>query len=95
MEVQDFTSQEQLVFSQAAAVLIQNPTFAAARQNMTKAQMKASDSSAIQAQIDSINASISGIDSKYDTMKTNELQSLNDSLTFYQGLQTKILNTPE
>jgi len=95
MPIQTFTIQEITVLQQAAQKLMDNGAFAAARENMTKAEMKTSDSAAIQTHIDSITASIAGIDDKYTMLKANELSSLNDSLAFYQGLQTKILNTPE
>lgn len=95
MPVQVFTVQEIEVLKQAAQNLANNPSFAATRQNMTKAQQKAADAAVIQTLIDGINAQISNIDSRYDTLKANELTSLNSSLTFYTDLQTKIQNTPE
>lgn len=95
MPIQSFTIQEISVLQQGAQGMVQNPSFASARQNMTKAQQKASDSATLQTLIDGVNAAIAGLDDKYVTLKSNELTSLNTSLSFYQGLQTKIQNTPE
>lgn len=95
MPVQSFTVQEIEVLKTAAQNLVNNPSFAATGQNMTKAQQKAADSATIQTMIDSISLQITNLDDKYTTLKANELTSLNASLSFYQDLQTKILNTPE
>lgn len=95
MPVQTFTVQEITVLQQAAQKLMNNGVFAASRENMTKAEQKSADSASIQVQIDAINTSISSIDDRYTALKANELTNLNTSLSFYQGLQTKILDTPE
>lgn len=95
MPAQDFTDADKVALQQAATNFINDINFAANRQNMTKAEQKASDSAAIQLKIDAINAQILNLDNKYTVLKANELTSLNASLSFYQALQTKILNTPE
>lgn len=95
MAIQIFTTTEIQVLKQAAQRLVDNPNFAAARQNLTKAEQKTADGNAISVIITGIQAAIDGIDDKYVTLKANELTSLNDSLSFYQTMLTKIQNTPE
>lgn len=95
MAIQNFTQREIFILQQAAQNLVTNPTFAATRANMTKAEMKAADAAAISAQIAAIQSAIDNIDATYATLKANQLTSLNDSLDFYNGLLTKIQNLPE
>ena len=95
MPTQVFTVQEMQVLKQAAQNLANNPVFAASRMNMTKSEQKTADAAMISAQLASIQNSIDTIDDRYTTLKAAELSQLNDSLSFYQGLLTKIQNTPE